>query len=77
MSNKKNIVNEDIVIRNILNTIRGNQVKTNLLTESKNDNDSENDVIAITNDPKFGQEVLKNQIEEFKSAVDGGDVYWR
>ena len=72
MSNKKNIVNEDIVIRNILNTIRGNQVKTNLLTESKNDNDSENDVIAITNDPKFGQEVLKNQIEEFKSAVDGG-----
>ena len=28
--------------------------------------------IAITNDPKFGQQVLSSQIEEFKAAVDGG-----
>jgi hypothetical protein len=67
MNNKKNTtLNEDIVIRNILNRIRGEQVKT-YITESV-----EQDAIAITNDPKFGQEVLKNQIEEFRSAVDGG-----
>ena len=28
--------------------------------------------IAITNDPKFGQQVLSSQIEEFKASVDGG-----
>lgn len=65
-SNKKQVLNEDIVIRNILNRIRGEQTKT-FITESEN-----KDAIAITNDPKFGQEVLKNQIEEFRSTVDGG-----
>jgi hypothetical protein len=34
-----------------------------------------NDSIAITNDPRFGQDVLKNQIEEFKSTVDGGTQF--
>ena len=28
--------------------------------------------IAITNDPKFGQQVLSSQIDEFKASVDGG-----
>ena len=28
--------------------------------------------IAITDDPKFGQQVLSSQIEEFKASVDGG-----
>lgn len=65
-SNKKQTLNEDTVIRNILGRIRNAQNKK-IITESE-----KKDVIAITNDPKFGQEVLKNQIDEFKSAVDGG-----
>lgn len=63
ISNKK-IINEDMITRNILGRIRDNK---SLLKES-----TTQDVIAITNDPKFGQEVLKNQIDEFKSTVDGG-----
>lgn len=63
-TNKKQILNEDLITRNILNEIRS---KKNLLKE-----DNSSDGIAITNDPKFGQDVLKNQIAEFRSAVDGG-----
>lgn len=59
----KKMINEDIVTRNILNKIRTNAV----LKESVSQ-----DAIAITNDPKFGQDVLKNQINEFRSTVDGG-----
>lgn len=62
----KKIINEDIMTRNILNHIRKNEQKE-LLKES-----NENASIAITNDPKFGQEVLKNQIDEFRATVDGG-----
>ena len=65
-NNKKNILNEDAMTRNILNKIRNTDVKFLLKEEITND------VIAITNDPKFGQEVLKNQIDEFRSTVDGG-----
>jgi hypothetical protein len=57
----KKRINEDIMTRNILNHIRTQS--TALLKEN---------AIAITNDPKFGQEVLKNQIDEFRSTVDGG-----
>jgi hypothetical protein len=63
MTSKKQIINEDIMTRNILNQIRNK----NLLKEN-----TQADSIAITNDPKFGQEVLKNQIDEFRSTVDGG-----
>ena len=49
--------------RNILNKLRNK----NIIKES-----TTQDAIAITNDPKFGQEVLKNQIDEFRSTVDGG-----
>lgn len=66
MTSKKQMINEDIMTRNILNQIR-NQHTTQLIKES-----SQPDAIAITNDPKFGQEVLKNQIDEFRSTVDGG-----
>lgn len=65
INNKKNI-NEDTMTRSILNQIRNNNFRYVL-----NEN-TVPDAIAITNDPKFGQEVLKNQIEEFKSTVDGG-----
>ena len=67
--NKKQILNEDVVIRNILDRIRGEKSKS-IVSESTEQTNT--DAIAITNDPKFGQDVLKNQIEEFRSAVDGG-----
>ena len=66
MATKKTVINEDIMTRNILNHIR-NQHTTQLIKE-----DNQQGPIAITNDPKFGQEVLKNQIDEFRSTVDGG-----
>lgn len=67
MATKKTLLNEDVMTRNILNHIRNKENKT-LITEDNNNKD----VIAITNDPKFGQEVLKNQIDEFRATVDGG-----
>lgn len=39
-----------------------------ILTEAE----GKEDIIPITNDPRFGQEVLKNQIDAFKKAVSGG-----
>ena len=41
------------------------------LREEAGDGQSQG-AIAITDDPKFGQSVLSNQIEEFKASVDGG-----
>ena len=66
--NKKKLINEDLMTRNILNKIR----KSNMILKEDANQNTGQDAIAITNDPKFGQEVLKNQIEEFKSTVDGG-----
>lgn len=42
--------------------------KKRLITEE----DSKEDAIAITNDAKFGENVLQNQIAAFKQAVHGG-----
>lgn len=66
MATNKKTLNEDAMTRNILNRIRNKEQNT-LLKEDVNNN-----VIAITNDPKFGQDVLKNQIDEFHATVDGG-----
>lgn len=66
MTCNKRIINEDIMTRTILNNMRSINTNVSLLKEDAND------AIAITNDPKFGQDVLKNQIEEFKATVDGG-----
>lgn len=63
MVTKKKIFTEDMMTRNILNKIRGGLLKEDTNTATS---------IAINNDPKFGQEVLKNQIAEFRSTVDGG-----
>lgn len=63
MTYNKSVLNEDIMTRNILNKLRNKNVIKESTTQ---------DAIAITNDPKFGQEVLKNQIDEFRSTVDGG-----
>lgn len=64
---------EDLTTRKILDNIRGLQegktITKNLLTE---EDEKERDAIAITDDPKFGDKVLTNQIEQFRMSVDGG-----
>jgi hypothetical protein len=52
---------------NILNKIRSlNENKKNI-TESFNDSSN---AIAITDDPKFGDSVLSNQINQFRTSVE-------
>lgn len=65
MDKKKKLINEDVMTRNILNKLRTGKL-------IKEEVEPVQDAIAITNDPKFGQEVLKNQIDEFRATVDGG-----
>lgn len=66
-TNGKKVLNEDVITRQMLKRIR--------LRESIENEDKLPEAIAITNDPKFGQDVLKNQIEEFRSVVDGGTQF--
>ena len=72
-------MNEDIATRNILDKIRSISEKRSYaitsLNEIKNTINEENSnvkAIAITDDPRFGENVLSNQIEEFRSSVEGG-----
>lgn len=59
--------------RDMLNKIRriqeNNISNKSLLKEESNKN---GDAIAITDEPKFGQNVLTNQIQEFRSIVESG-----
>lgn len=57
-------------IRKMQSAAMNRNTKSELLKEEK-ENDKK-DAIAITNDPKFGQEVLKSQQDDFRSVVDGG-----
>jgi len=63
---------ENIITRNMLSKIRELQdaalSSSGLLKEEKEKKNS----IAITDDPKFGNKVLSNQIKQFKTTVDGG-----
>lgn len=52
-----------IITENILNRIRSLQ---------ENSNNEQMGSIAITNSPRFGQNVLQTQEDAFKNAVDGG-----
>lgn len=42
------------------------------LNESKDSDEDKGEAIAITNDVRFGSNVLKNQIDEFKKTVNSG-----
>ena len=61
--------------REILNRVRTLQENTvskpTLLTEEKEES-SMNKAIAITDEPKFGQNVLTSQIQQFRSSVESG-----
>ena len=73
MDKKRKVVSEDVITRNILNKLRESYIyKPSNGTLLKEDTNATQDAVAITNDPKFGQEVLKNQIDEFRATVDGG-----
>lgn len=55
--------------KNFLNSIRELN-KKGLLREAEEG--EKKDAIAITDDPKFGDHVLTNQIDNFKQTVNGG-----
>lgn len=65
----------DDITRNMLSKIRAIQesvdTQTHILTEEKN-GDKKQTAIAITDNPRFGQNALTSQIEQFKSSVDSG-----
>jgi hypothetical protein len=70
---KKNITQDDIT-RNMLSTIRSikecnTNISNTLLTE---DIKKDSKAIAITDEPKFGQNALTNQIQQFRSSVESG-----
>lgn len=54
---------QDDYTRNMLDKIR-------VITEAKED--KKPNAIAITDDPRFGQNALTNQIEQFRSSVESG-----
>lgn len=66
---------DDEITRDMLNTIRrineSVEAKPNLLVEEK-EKKERTKAIAITDDPRFGQNVLTSQIESFRSSVEGG-----
>ena len=68
---RKHIIKEDSMTRQILDRIREEKNKEARSLLKENMNGTQN-AMAITNDPQFGQEVLKNQIDEFRATVDGG-----
>ncbi len=76
---KKNMNKKDVT-REMLDTIRSMSPKVfneqaivykqrNILKEEE---EKESQSIPITDDPKFGQNVLSNQIDDFKQTVHGG-----
>lgn len=68
---KKLKLNEYDITKDMISQIKlmsSVQNKKRYINEEKENHDA----IAITNDPKFGQNVLRNQIASFKQAVHGG-----
>ncbi len=57
----------DDITRNMLNRIRLIKEET-----EKKEEDKKQSAIAITDDPRFGQNALTSQIEQFKSSVESG-----
>lgn len=47
------------------------QKKSRKLLKEEVGSASKDDAVAITDDPKFGQNVLQNQIDNFRQTVDG------
>lgn len=60
--------------REMLAIIRNLQENSSCPTKKilKEEVDKKNDAIAITDEPKFGQNVLTSQIQQFKASVESG-----
>jgi hypothetical protein len=72
----KKVKTQDDITRDMLSVIRhikeGNTQSGSLLTEEKDGDNSKTNAIAITDDAKFGQNALTNQIQQFRSSVESG-----
>ena len=74
----KKVRTQDDITRDMLGMIRhiqeSNMSKGRLLTEEaeNENNDDKSTSIAITDEPKFGQNALTNQIQQFRSSVESG-----
>lgn len=71
MNKKQEIITESILfkIRSLQNISEKNK------DIIKEDTDKNKKIISITNDPKFGENVLQSQEEAFKNAVNSGTVF--
>ena len=56
----------------MMEIIRENSVKRKEKRIIKEEKDDDEDIVPITNEPRFGQNVLDNQIENFRKTVSGG-----
>ena len=76
MVRRKTKINEEYEItQEMISAVRDASLNESVLNEKSDDKkekDEEEDAIAITDDPKFGQNVLQNQIENFRKTVSGG-----
>lgn len=77
-NNKKNLSYDDT--KELLNVARGviaesnvnNALKKRALIFENDKKEPKKDYVAITNDPKFGNNVLQTQIDAFKASVNHG-----
>lgn len=80
MNEKQHIITETMLdkIRNIRDYNNVNGKRINLTEDSnidKSNVDKKNDAIAITNSPRFGQNVLQSQEDAFKNTVNNGTIF--
>ena len=52
--------------------IKENSVRRKRIINEAEETDDKGDIIPITDEPRFGQDVLSNQIENFRKTVSGG-----
>lgn len=52
--------------------IKENSIRRRRMINEEVEEDDKGDIIPITNEPRFGQNVLDNQIENFRKSVSGG-----
>lgn len=52
--------------------IKENSIRRRRMINEEAEEEDKGDIIPITNEPRFGQNVLDNQIENFRKSVSGG-----
>ena len=68
--NKKNREYEQS--QEMIEFIKENSVRRKRIINEAEETDDKGDIIPITDEPRFGQDVLSNQIENFRKTVSGG-----